>query len=554
MKNRVMRNTKNKITVVIAILAMVCTFPLVAADVSSEMFMMSPFYGQGESNESIASGNAIGVVSGVAPYAEQLGLSESSVAEQGVLSGLTVEERLLTAISSSDYPVTPGDVYSLSYLDGQTSVLAELQVDGSCSVSVPGIGVVDGADLTCAQMKAAIENLVRMYYPYSLPQCRLTGTGVFSVVVKGEVSSTQRVPAWGLSRLSSVVGLATPYASTRSVEIQHQDGSSSSYDLYNALRDGDLSHDPLLAPGDVVVLKKASRVITLEGEVYRPGTYQPLAGQQLSALLDVYGGGLLSSADSAKVRVERYDSADGTWDASFVDSKTNGNYQLRTLDRVIVEKVVPVAQSVSVEGAIAVNRSTTTNTDSVSFLTNATTSKMFYQFYPGETVLEMLRAISYRFNTTSDLASIYLVRDGEMIPIDAQKILYGDGKGGDMPLQGGDRFVVPFNQMFVTVSGAVVSPGTFAYVPDRPVSYYLALAGGISADASKPNSIKITDAAGEAMDTDSIVLPESIITVARNTFSNDISKTVAIVGLVSSVVTIVSTVVLILVNTGVIGK
>lgn len=267
-----MRNTKNKITVVIAILAMVCTFPLVAADVSSEMFMMSPFYGQGESNESIASGNAIGVVSGVAPYAEQLGLSESSVAEQGVLSGLTVEERLLTAISSSDYPVTPGDVYSLSYLDGQTSVLAELQVDGSCSVSVPGIGVVDGADLTYPQMKAAIENLVRMYYPYSLPQCRLTGTGVFSVVVKGEVSSTQRVPAWGLSRLSSVVGLATPYASTRSVEIQHQDGSSSSYDLYNALRDGDLSHDPLLAPGDVVVLKKASRVITLEGEVYRPGT------------------------------------------------------------------------------------------------------------------------------------------------------------------------------------------------------------------------------------------------------------------------------------------
>lgn len=550
----VIRNSKSKMSVACVVLMAFCCLSLVAAEVSSEMFMMSPFFGQGEESGATTTAPATGTPSGVASYAEQLGDVSTSSAQTNTNTGILPEERVLAAISSGEYPVTPGDVYSLSYIDGQTPVLNELQVDGSCAVSVPGIGMVDGAGLTYAQMKTAIENLVLMYHPYSIPQCRLVGTGVFSVVVKGEVSSTQRVSAWGLSPLSSVVGLATPYASTRSVEIQRRDGTSSTYDLYKAMRNGDLSQDPLLASGDIVILKKASRIVTLDGEVYRPGTYQLLPGQQLFALLDVYGGGLLTSADTSKVRVERYDSADGTWDAMFVNSRTDGSYQLQNLDKVVVEKVVPTTQSVSIEGAIAVNRSTTTNTDSVSFLTNATTSKMFYQFYPGETVLDMLRAVSYRFNTTSDLAAMYMVREGQMIPLDAQKILYGDGAGGDVKLLGGDRFVVPFNQMFVTVSGAVVSPGTFAYVPDRPVSYYLALAGGISADATKPNSVKIADAAGNTLDTDSIVPPEAIITVARNTFSNDISKTVAIVGLVSSVVTIIATVVTILVNTNVISK
>ena len=551
MNNSIIQKNKRRIAVVFIVLVMSCNFFLVAAAVSSEMFMLSPFYGKGEGVGVTVPGT---VEDNIASYMEQLGIAPAASGQPSADAGILPAERVLSAISSGEYPVTPGDVYSLSYVDGQTSVLNELQVDGSCSVSIPGIGVVEGFGLTYPQMKAAIENLVLLYHPYALPQCRLISTGVFSVVVKGEVSSTQRVPAWGLSRLSSVVGLATPYASTRSVEIQRRDGVSATYDLYKAMRDGDLSQDPLLAPGDIVVLKKASRIVTLGGEVYRPGTYQPLPGQQLSVLLDIYGGGLLSSADNSKIRVERYDSTDGTWDAAFVDRKTDGGYQLQHLDKVVVEKVVPTTQSVSVEGAIAVNRSTTTNTDSVSFLTNATTSKLFYQFYPGETVLDMLRAISYRFNTTSDLAAMYMVREGQMIPFNAQQILYGEGAGGDVKLQGGDRFVIPFNQMFVTVSGAVTSPGTFAYVPDRPVSYYLALAGGISADASKPNSIKITDAEGNTLDTDSIVPSEAIITVARNTFTNDISKTVAIVGLVSSVVTIIATVVTILVNTNVISK
>ncbi|MFA6689066.1 MAG: SLBB domain-containing protein [Sphaerochaetaceae bacterium] len=553
MKARAIRDVMKNTISAVFILMVVCSFPLFSADVSSEMFMTSPFFDVTASGDEAASTATAGSLStnaiGVVPFLEQLGKGGSAIDRTSFDAEYSQEERVLAAIGNGEYPVTPGDVYTLTYLDGQNPVVRNLQVSGSMIVSIPGLGTVDGFGLTYPQMKAAVEDLVLRYYPYSLPECRLSGTGVFSVVVKGEVSSTQRVPAWGLSRLSSVVDAATSFASTRNVEIVSRDGTSKTYDLYRAMRDGDLSQDPLLSPGDVVVLRKASRIISLIGEVYRPGTYQLLDGQQLSDLLKTYGGGLLTSADSSKIRVERYDDSTGTWNASFVGLSDDAAYELRNLDKVVVERLIPSIQSVSLEGAIAVNRSTTTSTDSVSFLTNMTASKMFYQFYPGETLLDMLRAVSFRFNTTSDLSAMYLVRDGQMIPIDARKILYGDDESGKMRLQGGDRFVVPFNQMYVTVSGAVVSPGTYAYVPDRPVSYYLALAKGISSDASKPYSIKITDAQGKALDTDSIVPPESIINVARNTFSNDIAKTVAIVGLVSSIVAIVANVVGILVDT-----
>ncbi len=500
--------------------------PLAAASVvGSELIVSSPFFGDGISSESASMG--------IQTYSQQLGiLSDLTVA-------LTPEERILMAVSSDSYPVTPGDLYGLTYINGQNTISYELQVDGALSITIPGVGTVSGVGRTYPQMKMAIENLVLTYHPYAMPQCKLMGTGVFTVVVRGEVMSTQRFPSWGLSRLSSLAPYASSYASTRAVQVIHKDGTTSTYDLFTSLRSGDLSQDPLLAPGDIVQFPKATRLVTLGGEVYRPGTYQPLADQQLSALLDIYGGGLIPSADMAKIRVERFDPVRGTWDALFVNARTDGSFLLQNLDRVYVEKLIPTAQTVSVEGAIATD---SPNDTSVSSLTNQTSGKMFYQFYPGEQVSDFFRSISSRFNATSDLESIYLVRGSQMIPLNAQNILYGNGEGGDLVLQGGDRFVVPFNQMFVIVSGAVAKSGTYAYVPDRPVSYYLAQAGGMSSDAKK-SKMKITDAQGNKLEDMSIVPPNSVITVERNTISNDLSVTVAVIGIVSSVVSIAAMVV-----------
>ncbi len=113
------------------------------------------------------------------------------------------------------------------------------------------------------------------------------------------------------------------------------------------------------------------------------------------------------------------------------------------------------------------------------------------------------------------LDGAYLLRSGEKIPIKAQQILYGTNDQASMRLQSGDTFLIPFNQRLVTVSGAVVRSGVFAYVPDKGINYYIALAGGLSDDATYPTSISVYGPDGRKVDLDCRSSPESTITVAQ---------------------------------------
>jgi C-terminal processing protease CtpA/Prc len=64
-------------------------------------------------------------------------------------------------------------------------------------------------------------------YPFSGVQFVLTQPAVFYVTVKGEVSKTTEVRAWGLSRLSTVLSnVLTPYSSTRTIQVTSADGKT----------------------------------------------------------------------------------------------------------------------------------------------------------------------------------------------------------------------------------------------------------------------------------------------------------------------------------------
>jgi hypothetical protein len=166
--------------------------------------------------------------------------------------------------------------------------------------------------------------------------------------------------------------------------------------------------------------------------------------------------------------------------------------------------------------------------------------KIFYQFYPQENLRQLLTTIASRLLTVSDLDGSYLLRGEEKIPIRAQQILYGNDEQGLLRLMAGDTLVIPFNQRFVTVSGGVVRSGIFAYVPEKGVNYYIALAGGLSDDAAYPTSIKLLGSDGKKIDKEGEVPPESTIVVAKNTFVKDLAPTVAVIGLVSSILAIIA--------------
>ncbi|MCF0262230.1 MAG: SLBB domain-containing protein [Sphaerochaetaceae bacterium] len=447
---------------------------------------------------------------------------EANYMEQLNLNAVTVPSNtVLSAIGNSSYPVTPGDTFSLSYSDGKSPVSVILQADTDCKVFIPSVGYVSAEGMTYKTFKSYVENLIATYYTYSSPQLVLTGCGLFSVRVTGEVSYAQYVTAWGLSRLSDVAVYADSYASTRQVYVNYQDGSSKVYDLYDALRNGNEDNNPLLVPGCEVVFVPANTTVGISGAVKRPGVYQVLKGQTAYDLVQDYAKGATVDSLSISVTNTRSNS-----EVSILDEKQAKAWVLKDGDMLTVATEKQALPYVTVTGAVAsvVGNSTLTSAN-----------KVLYSFVPGETVEMLLRNIATLLMPTSDTDSIYILRDGNKIVVNMDDAFASNEKGS-VELMQGDTVVIPFTQMTVTVTGAVNKPGTYAYVPDRSAEYYINLAGGFTSTATK--GIKVQDKEGNKIGVD-LVPADATIVASNNNLTANIAITASVLAIVSAVLNII---------------
>ena len=208
---------------------------------------------------------------------------------------------------------------------------------------------------------------------------------------------------------------------------------------------------------------------------------------------------------------------------------------------IYVEPVTDSLGSVSIEGAL---RSSSSN----SMIQGDKSETYYYRFVEGETVYDMLSALSAYFIDSSNLSAAYLVRDGKTIMLDFNEILYNGAESGSMTLESSDRFYIPFNQMLVSVVGGVERPGVYGYVPGRSADYYINLAGGYSADSKGEKSVTITGKDGTELDFSSPLAPETVISVERDNLSTQLASTVAVIGIVTSVVGLIASIITISAN------
>ena len=442
-----------------------------------------------------------------------------------------LQMRLLQARGDINYPVTVGDVYTLSYIYNNTVVSVPVSITHSGSFSVPNIGSFTWSGKTFNELKNEVEASVTARYPFSNPSLELTATGSFSVRISGLVSSSQRVPAWGLSRLSDLIPYASDNASTRNITVTDSDGTSASYDLFAALREGDESQNPFLRPDDHIIFNMKEEMVLVNGSVLRSGSYQVYEGTTLEEFLDEYALGLTSQADVSRISVTRYEN--GSYAEIEVDDLSS--FILQDGDMVDVPSIEVPVGSVTLQGALAADSASA----GASSVRGQISSQYFYRFMIGDTVEDMLVEMSRYFTASSDLDGCYLTRDGKNYPISFRNVLYGDDPAGDMILQNGDRFTVPFSNQVVTVNGAVNNPGTYAYVPGKDISYYVNLAGGLTSAAKGIEKYTLYNSYGEKLDDDSPITAETTIEMDESTFAQDLAIAVSVIGVVSTITTIV---------------
>jgi protein involved in polysaccharide export with SLBB domain len=417
------------------------------------------------------------------------------------------------AMSNASYRVTAGDVYTLAYAVGATQVTYPIAVDASYRIRVSNLGVINAAGKTFLQLKTEAEAIVSNNYPLSGAQLVLTRPSLFMVYLKGEVVSAAEYPAWALSRLSSFLtsGRLTPYASLRDVTVTSSGGQARVYDIFKAQRDGDLSQDPYVRPGDTITVNRVERMVAIRGEVERSGSYQIRGGENLLELVTRYGGGLTPLADASRIELIRYvEGGSDSGEKFFLTGRDiEDDYALNHLDEVYVPLITELQPVMFVEGAVDL-----VDEETGTALSEA--NRVAVRFVEGENYASLVQRNRVWFSSVSDTRNAYLLRGEERIAMNLNPMLYDSRYRSAYYVEENDTLIIPFRQYFVTVAGAVTNPGRYPYIPDRGWDYYVALAGGFDPVRNAGESVIITDISGEKLRKGDEITPETIITARTN--------------------------------------
>ena len=467
------------------------------------------------------------------------------------------------AMASPDYRVLPGDIYQLGYTIGQTAVSYQIVVDSSGIIRVSNLGSVNTNGKTFMAVKKQVETLVSQNYPLSVVQFVLTAPSTFMVTVKGEVIKTVEVKAWGLMRSSQVLsGLLTDFASNRYLSITSSSGKTTDYDLFQAIRFGNLTQDPYLSPGDVITIPRAKRRITLSGAVERPGVYELSATETLTDLITVYGSGYTEGADRTQVKITRTTHTDGgiTKFDSFFLALSGGPGEkelLQHLDKVYIDTQKTLRPLVYLDmpldaearaGLLAdmqkINSrnsaNTTANTGAEAKIAAVTIPIPFSE---GDDLISIVRERLTLFTKPwVDAAGAYIFRQGKQIPVNLSPLLFDQSYRELIPLEAEDRIIVPEIKQTVTVTGAVASPGVYPYTPGRTFEYYIGLAGGFDYQRNTGQAVVITDVYGKKLAKDSVISPNTIIAAKSNAFMYNFNIYVPLITVTATILTIVTSI------------
>lgn len=430
------------------------------------------------------------------------------------LSAGDFQSSVQLAMTNNDYLVTAGDVYQLTYAANGSPIEFTITVDATYKLKISTLAVLDAKGKTYIELKKQVEEIVSKNYPLSAAQFVLLNPSNFKVTIKGEAKSTAERNAWALSRLSSVIGSSfTPYTSTRNITVVSLDGKERNYDLYKAIREGDLSQNPYIRPGDVIILNRYDRKVSIYGSVERPGVYELLPDENLVELIKKYGNGLTEFANTELFELNRrldVENKDGL-KIYLTQSDFENNYKLLNCDSVFIpsyETLKPVMTIMGAVGALS------------SDISLQSSNKISKQFEKGTEYAFFIRSNKDLFSSSqADLKESYVERKGQRIPLDIEQVFFDKTYDTQIQIKPNDVLVVPFKQLFVTVAGSVYKPGRYPYIPDRTYDYYVAMAGGYIKTQNFNKAVLIEDRFGNKLNKKTFIEPETIITVKTNSFT-----------------------------------
>ena len=463
---------------------------------------------------------------------------------------VTADSIIKKTLGSTQYKVTPGDVYQLvigvtDIVDKRnTSINLSLVVSDKNELELPYLGKLNVKDMYYYDLRDIVLQKLKTQLSAYYINFSLVSPGLFDVFVYGAIKIPGFTTVTSLSRVSDAIVLAgsIEMGSYRTIRLIRKN-QTLTLDLLKYFNEGDLSQNPLVESGDKIFIPAPQLVCQIEGMTLKPGKYEMIEGDTLQDLFKLCGG-IIPGGSMTDIWINRIDEADDThvFNVKYADA---GNFKLKNGDMINIKARLENKRTILVEGALYSEQYKGTGVQTI-----PTTPVVFnIPYIPGLTLLSVLESTGGLTPFADAEKSLIIRDDGNVkIPVNVKQLWEQKDKKLDVSLQSGDHVYIPIQKLKVVVAGYVNSPGTFPYTTETDVGEYLLLAGGVNPETGSLYQIFRLEPTGrrEMLGLDDFVEPGTLIYVDKNSWTattDFLGQVGIVVGFATAVVTLVTGVV-----------
>ncbi len=429
------------------------------------------------------------------------------------------------SVDADTYLLGPGDKIFIS-ISGLEEVVFTLVVDQEGNLYIPKVGGIDLNNSTLSEGKDKIKSAINKYYKNVDVFVTLVDFRKIKVSLLGDVKYPSSQVLSANSRLLDLITASkglTETSNYRNIKIVSRNSEEHSYDLLKYLRFGDKDNNPFLLEGDVVLVDKVDKVVTIYGEIKFPGIYEFVNGETVNELINLAGGFThLARKDTIEVisfdemgnrQISNYYSYDQLKTES-VKLKYQDQVVVRQLPEYYVNRYIKIEGFVRYPGWYKIIKDSTTLKNIINeaggFLKEASLTEASLTRTMGSSTTdpeyERLKLMA-RADMTDDEYDYLKAKSREhpgRVVVDFEKLFLDNDLSEDVVLKREDVIDVPEAKNYITLLGQVVNPGRIIFKEGLTVDNYIKLAGGFGWKAVEDEVRVVRAKTGEWVEADDV--------------------------------------------------
>ena len=343
----------------------------------------------------------------------------------------------------------------------------------NANMPIPDNYVLGPGDQVVVGAQRKLRNTLGSRYKSSDLKVTIGNTRTIQVNIMGEVRSPG---TYHLSAFANVfyalyrAGGTSDLGTLRNIKVYHNGHLVTVVDLYQYILNGRMAGNVRLQDNDVILVEPYQALVGITGNVKRPMFYEMRKNESLSTLLR-YAGGYTGDANKKSARLVRQSGEH--YQVYNVNEFDMANFTLEDGDAVTIDGMINRFENmVEIKGAVfrPGQFHLGGNVTSVRSLVKAADG-LTEDAFTGRAVLHRLKADRSLETVSLDLAGIM------------------SGTAADVPLRNEDVLFVMTQEDLrqertFTITGEVMSPGTYEYATNTTIQDLIVMAGGLRDQAS----------------------------------------------------------------------